>query len=126
MQGFCRLNSMDPNDRHHDPAARGGEATAPSAAESGLKPVSAPSRRRYTWKDYLRIGAGIVMLCLGVAGLVLPILQGVLFLLVSVALLAPYFGPARRIQAWSQRRFPAVHRAADAMVERMMKRGRRE
>ena len=57
------------------------------------EPTKQPTRIRWvemTWKDYLRVGAGIVFFVLGIAGLVLPILQGVLFLIVSAILLAPY------------------------------------
>ncbi|MES1923868.1 hypothetical protein [Salinisphaera sp. T31B1] len=43
-----------------------------------------------TWRDYVRIGLGVFFFLLGIAGLVLPILQGVLFLLISAILLAPY------------------------------------
>ena len=72
-----------------------------------------PKKRHYSWKDLLRIGAGIVMLILGIIGLVLPVLQGVLFLIVAAFLLAPYRHTVRRGLAWSKRRFPGVHAKAE-------------
>lgn len=81
-----------------------------------------PPRSRYTWKDYLRIGAGVVMFILGLIGLVFPILQGVLFLIIAAALLAPYSVTIRRLQAWSERRFPSSHERAHALRERLGKR----
>lgn len=70
-------------------------------------------KRSYTWKDLVRIGAGLVMLILGIVGLVLPVLQGVLFLIVAAFLLAPYSRTIRRGLAWSKRRFPRLHTRAD-------------
>ena len=68
----------------------------------------------YSWKDFVRIGAGIVMLILGVVGLVLPVLQGVLFLIVAAFLLAPYSQYVRTKLEWSKQRFPGVHARAEA------------
>lgn len=66
------------------------------------------------WKDVLRIGLGLVMLVLGLLGLVLPVLQGFLLLLASVALLAPYSRTLQRVLSWAKRRYPqAFQRARD-------------
>ncbi len=73
-----------------------------------------PSIRQYSWKDLVRIGVGIVMLILGLVGLVLPVLQGVLFLIVAAFLLAPYSRFIRRRLEWSKQRFPGVHEKADS------------
>jgi len=70
------------------------------------------------WRDVLRIGAGIVMLVLGIIGLVLPVLQGILFLIVSAFLLAPYSVWVQRLLDKSKQRFPAVHRQADAFRQK--------
>lgn len=72
----------------------------------------------YTWRDFARITAGIAMLLLGLAGLVLPVLQGILFLIVAAFLLAPYSRTVRKGLAWSERRFPAVHRKAQEFQDR--------
>lgn len=75
--------------------------------------MTMPKKRRYTWKDLVRIGAGLVMLILGIVGLVLPVLQGVLFLIVAAFLLAPYSRTIRRCLEWSKHRFPSLHTRAD-------------
>lgn len=72
----------------------------------------------YTWRDCTRIAAGIAMLLLGLAGLVLPVLQGILFLIVAAFLLAPYSRTIRKLLAWSERRFPAAHRKAQEFQDR--------
>lgn len=76
----------------------------------------------YTWKDVLRIGLGLIMFVLGILGLVLPILQGVLFLLISLVLLAPYSRTVRRGLAWMRLKFPGVHARARAWRQRMVAR----
>ncbi len=81
--------------------------------------MSAKSIADYTWKDVLRIGLGLIMFLLGIVGLVLPILQGVLFLLISLVLLAPYSRTVRRGLAWMRLKFPGVHRQARAWRQRM-------
>lgn len=78
----------------------------------------------YTWKDGLRITAGLVMLVLGLLGLVLPILQGILFLIVAFFLLAPYSRTVRRGLAWLRLKFPQTHRHARAFKRRYF--GRRD
>lgn len=59
-------------------------------------------------KDIVRIGAGVVFLLLGLAGLVLPVLQGVLFLMLAAILLAPYSRHVRSWLAWAERRYPRL------------------
>lgn len=71
------------------------------------------------WKDVLRIGLGLVMLVLGLLGLVLPVLQGFLLLLVSVALLAPYSRTLQRVLDWAERRYPQVFARARAFQSRL-------
>lgn len=77
---------------------------------------------QYNWKDGVRIGTGLVMLLLGLIGLVLPILQGALFLIVSAVLLGPYSLTVQRIQAWSERKFPETHRRAHRLGARLARR----
>lgn len=68
-----------------------------------------PRRIRWAdmgWRDYLRVGAGAFFFILGIAGLVLPILQGILFLIVSAILLAPYSLWVQRQLVRFEARFP--------------------
>lgn len=80
-----------------------------------------PSKRfsDYTWKDSLRVTAGVIMLCLGLVGLVFPVLQGILFLIVAAVLLAPYSRCIRRGLAWLRLRFPETHRKARQLMRRL-------
>jgi membrane protein implicated in regulation of membrane protease activity len=81
-------------------------------------------RRRYvawqdmTWKDYVRITAGVVMFVLGIVGLVLPILQGVLFLIISAILLAPYSRWVSKQLDRGERRFPWISAKARSITQR--------
>ncbi|MAA73539.1 MAG: hypothetical protein CMN28_02390 [Salinisphaeraceae bacterium] len=79
--------------------------------------------REFTWKDVLRVGAGMVMFVLGLVGLVLPVLQGILFLIISAFLLAPY---SDTVQGWldaSERRYPRVHARMHELRQRFFGRG---
>ena len=71
-----------------------------------------------TWKDYVRITAGVVMFVLGIVGLVLPILQGVLFLIISAILLAPYSRWVSKQLDRGEQRFPWVAAKARAITQR--------
>jgi len=74
---------------------------------------------------YLRITLGTVLLILGFAGLVLPFLQGLLFLVLGTMLLAkdlPLFrGIARRLRV----RFPRIAATADRARGRIVQMLRR-
>lgn len=69
-----------------------------------------------TWRDFARIGGGVAFGVLGLAGLVLPILQGILFLLVAVFLLTPYSLFMQRQQARLEARFPRLTTRAHALI----------
>ena len=71
-----------------------------------------------TWADYLRVGAGLFFFLLGIAGLVLPILQGVLFLIVSAILLAPYSRWVQKQLRRLERRFPSIFQRARGIAKR--------
>lgn len=71
-----------------------------------------------TWKDYVRIAAGVVMFVLGIVGLVLPVLQGVLFLIISAILLAPYSRWVAKQLDRGERRFPWVAAKARSITQR--------
>lgn len=64
----------------------------------------------YTWKDGVRITAGLILLVLGILGLVFPVLQGILFLMIAALLLAPYSRRIHRGLAWLRLKFPETHR----------------
>jgi len=81
-------------------------------------------RANYTWRDWARIGAGVVMLVLGLLGLVFPILQGILFLLVAAFLLAPYSRTVRRLLAYGRLRYPGIYQRAREFKNRLHSRSR--
>lgn len=58
----------------------------------------------------VRITLGCSFVVLGLAGLVLPILQGILFLLIGAVLLAPYVPVFQRLIDWGERRYPQLTR----------------
>ncbi len=74
----------------------------------------------------LRYIFGILFLTLGVVGLFLPILQGILFLIVGLIILAP---ESRLIQGWLHRleaRHPRIFQKAHDLKERFRKQFKRE
>jgi len=70
---------------------------------------------------YLRITLGSMSLVLGVAGLALPILQGLLFIILGVVLLARDFPLFARIANQFRSRFPRISRGAESVRRRMTK-----
>lgn len=75
----------------------------------------------YTWKDIIRILLGVLMFILGLLGLVLPILQGLLFLLIAAILIAPYSRQVRRLLDYGERRFPGMMQRARRFKHRFFK-----
>ncbi len=61
---------------------------------------------------------GVLFLVLGVLGLFLPVLQGILFLVVGVALLADHIPVFARIRNAIYRRFPRFEHAVHRVRER--------
>ncbi|MBI4443361.1 MAG: PGPGW domain-containing protein [Acidobacteria bacterium] len=57
-------------------------------------------------KRGLRIGAGMVMLLIGLVGWALPLFPGWLFVIPGLVLLAREFHWARRLLAWLKARIP--------------------
>ena len=65
------------------------------------------------------IGAGWFLLALGGAGLVLPVLPGIPFLLVGLSILSIEYEWARNLFASLRRRFPAIYRKFQHMMARV-------
>jgi len=64
----------------------------------------------------LIVGWGFILL--GIAGLFLPILQGVLFLLVGLIILSSEYVWAHRLLTRLRERFPKIGRTADQATEK--------
>ena len=77
-----------------------------------------------SWRDYLRVGLGVVMFILGILGLVLPVLQGVLFLIISAILLAPYSRWVQKQLDRGEARFPWVAARARSITQRWSRKAR--
>ncbi|CAN0383970.1 unnamed protein product, partial [Discosporangium mesarthrocarpum] len=76
-------------------------------------------------KRWALIGTGWVFILLGLAGLVLPVLQGILFLAIGALILA---GASYRVRRWLvalRRRYPRFRTALDA-ARGWLKRQRRK
>lgn len=43
-------------------------------------------------KNILRIGAGLILLMIGIIGLIIPILQGWLLILIAIPIISPKYG----------------------------------
>jgi uncharacterized protein len=69
---------------------------------------------------------GFSLLVLGVAGLVLPILQGVLFLALGLFVLRDQYGWARRWMGKLEARFPRQMARVEAMEARLIAWTRRQ
>jgi uncharacterized membrane protein YbaN (DUF454 family) len=64
------------------------------------------------------LAVGWIFIVLGIAGLFLPILQGVLFLLMGLIILSSEYVWAHKLLARLRTRFPSVARHADHASER--------
>ena len=80
----------------------------------------------YTWRDIVRISCGVVMILLGILGLVFPILNGALFLIISAFILAPYSRRIRNLLDRAENRFPRIFERARAFGRRWSPRRRYE
>jgi uncharacterized membrane protein YbaN (DUF454 family) len=67
----------------------------------------------------LRYVAGIVFLILGIIGLFLPILQGILFILIGLALIFPRNRYVEQLIAWARKRWPEQAARMDAWKDRL-------
>lgn len=73
-------------------------------------------------RQYWRHVVGWPLLLLGIVGLALPFLQGILFILVALTVLAPEVPALRRLVAALRKRYPAVFEQAAAMKENLKRR----
>jgi uncharacterized membrane protein YbaN (DUF454 family) len=67
----------------------------------------------------LRYVAGIAFLILGVIGLFLPVLQGILFILIGLAILFPRNRYVEQLITWARNRWPEQGARMDAWKERL-------
>jgi uncharacterized membrane protein YbaN (DUF454 family) len=72
-------------------------------------------------REYWRHIVGWPLLVVGVVGLALPFLQGILFIVVALTILAPEVPALRRLVRALRRRYPAVFEKA-AEIKRALKR----
>ena len=70
-------------------------------------------------KRGVRLGLGWTFVVLGVAGLVLPILQGILFLAIGLGILAPESPWAQARLDALRRRFPHAAQTYDRAAQRV-------
>jgi len=74
-----------------------------------MQPPKPPSR----WLRWAKILAGWKFILLGVAGFILPIMPGFVFLAVGLYILADEYAWARRWLDWLRRRFPRYASSID-------------
>jgi uncharacterized membrane protein YbaN (DUF454 family) len=86
-----------------------------------------PSRRndRPPWQRWGLLIGGWLMILLGIAGLVLPFLQGILFILIGLWLLSLELPWAHRLAEKLRRRFPETAEKVHATKDRIAARFRR-
>jgi uncharacterized membrane protein YbaN (DUF454 family) len=58
-------------------------------------------------KSAARLTSGLALTLIGVAGLILPILPGWLFLIPGLMILADYFPPVHRLLKWAKKKAEA-------------------
>jgi uncharacterized membrane protein YbaN (DUF454 family) len=66
-------------------------------ADAKLKVIT-PLRR------ILRLATGIGLVLLGIAGLILPIMPGWIFLIPGLIILSDFFPPVKRVLEWAKRK----------------------
>jgi hypothetical protein len=81
--------------------------------------------RHPVWRG-IKIALGLILLPLGIVGLFLPFLQGVLFLLVAVALLSSEVPFVARYRDRVRERFPGPWEKAEEFGNRIKARFRRK
>jgi len=64
----------------------------------------------------VRLGGGFALVGLGLAGLVLPIMPGWVFLIPGLIILSDFFPPIRRLLAWAKAKAKAAGEAVKDKV----------
>jgi uncharacterized membrane protein YbaN (DUF454 family) len=59
-----------------------------------------------------RLGGGFLLVGLGVAGLILPIMPGWVFLIPGLLILSEFFPPIRRLVVWAKAKAKAARESA--------------
>lgn len=75
-------------------------------------------RKHPVWRG-IKIALGSILVPLGIVGLFLPLLQGVLFLLVGLALLASEIPAVARVRDRIRRRYPGPWDKAEEISHRI-------
>jgi len=70
------------------------------------------------WKRVAILATGWLFIALGIAGLFLPFLQGILFLLIGLVILSTEYSWARRILGKVRTRFPKLDNLIKAAHEK--------
>jgi uncharacterized membrane protein YbaN (DUF454 family) len=83
--------------------------------------MSESHAKRSRWKRGLVIVTGWAFVLLGIAGLFLPILQGVLFLAFGLSLLATEYRWARQMVERLRRKFPWLDQKLHGLREKFRK-----
>jgi uncharacterized membrane protein YbaN (DUF454 family) len=86
-----------------------------------MEPMTEPHEKRSRWKRWLVIITGWAFVLLGIAGLFLPILQGILFLAFGLSLLATEYHWARQMVERLRRKFPWLDQKLHALHEKFRK-----
>ena len=84
--------------------------------ERGIRGNKRPRRR------YWRHAVGWPLLLLGIAGLALPFLQGILFIVIALGILAPEVPLLRRLLEALRKRYPAAFEKASAIRKDLKRR----
>ena len=71
-----------------------------------------------SWKRIVIIASGWLFIALGIAGLFLPVLQGILFLLIGLVILSTEYHWARRLLGYVRNRFPKLDSVIKAAHEK--------
>jgi hypothetical protein len=100
--------------RHGQPRAGGPGGIL---TEQKSPPGSPPRRAHPLWRAF-KIVAGLSFTGLGVVGLFLPFLQGVLFMLIGLALLSSESRRLRALLDRLRRRFPEAHALERRLIDR--------
>jgi hypothetical protein len=56
----------------------------------------------FDMRHALRVGLGVVLVLVGIAGLILPIMPGWVFLIPGLVILGDYFPPIKRLLHWAK------------------------